>query len=56
MSFVMVQIMPDWERLTAHIEAHAETKDKLGWVSSNWNKFWCKYVLLYQKTRGALKL
>ena len=24
--------MPDWERLTAHIEADAESKEKLGWV------------------------
>lgn len=27
-----VQVMPDWERLTAHIEADAESKEKLGWV------------------------
>ena len=26
------QVMPDWERLTAHIEADAESKEKLGWV------------------------
>ncbi len=24
--------MPDWERLTAHIEADPESKEKLGWV------------------------
>lgn len=29
-----VQVIPDWERLTAHIEEHKETKDALGWVSS----------------------
>lgn len=27
-----MQIMPDWERLTKHIEFHAETKKTLGWV------------------------
>jgi len=27
-----LQVMPDWERLTAHIEAHKDTKDALGWV------------------------
>uniref|UniRef100_A0A061QV19 Hydroxyproline O-arabinosyltransferase-like domain-containing protein n=1 Tax=Tetraselmis sp. GSL018 TaxID=582737 RepID=A0A061QV19_9CHLO len=25
-------LVPDWKRLAAHIEAHAETKQKLGWV------------------------
>jgi hypothetical protein len=28
----VVQVIPDWERLTAHIEADKESKDKLGWV------------------------
>lgn len=28
----LFQICPDWERLTYHIEHHAETKEKLGWV------------------------
>ena len=27
-----MQVTPDWERLTAHIEADPESKDKLGWV------------------------
>ena len=27
-----MQVMPDWERLTAHIEADPESKEKLGWV------------------------
>ena len=27
-----VQICPEWERLTYHIEHNAEAKDKLGWV------------------------
>ena len=27
------QVVPDWERLTAHIESHKQTKDTLGWVS-----------------------
>ena len=27
-----MQVMPDWERLTAHIEADSESKEKLGWV------------------------
>lgn len=27
-----VQVVPDWERLTAHIEADPESKEKLGWV------------------------
>ncbi len=26
------QVVPDWERLTAHIEADKESKDRLGWV------------------------
>ena len=28
----ILQITPDWERLTKHIEDDKETKDKLGWV------------------------
>ena len=32
MLFCSLKVMPDWERLTAHIEADAETKEKLGWV------------------------
>lgn len=27
-----LQVTPDWERLTAHIEADPESKQKLGWV------------------------
>lgn len=27
-----VQVVPDWERLTAHIEADEESKKRLGWV------------------------
>jgi hypothetical protein len=27
-----LQVTPDWERLTKHIEDDKETKDKLGWV------------------------
>lgn len=27
-----IKVMPDWERLTAHIESHADTKEALGWV------------------------
>jgi hypothetical protein len=27
-----VQIAPEWERLTAHIEADPESKKQLGWV------------------------
>lgn len=27
-----LQIAPDWERLTAHIESDEESKSKLGWV------------------------
>lgn len=27
-----LQVVPDWERLTAHIEADKESKDRLGWV------------------------
>ncbi len=26
------QIAPEWERLTAHIEADPESKKQLGWV------------------------
>ncbi len=26
------QVAPEWERLTAHIEADPESKEKLGWV------------------------
>ena len=29
---VRVQIAPEWERLTAHIEADPESKKQLGWV------------------------
>ncbi|KAK9816540.1 hypothetical protein WJX72_001729 [[Myrmecia] bisecta] len=28
----LIKITPDWERLTAHIEADPESKEKLGWV------------------------
>ena len=27
-----VQVVDDWERLTAHIEADKESKEQLGWV------------------------
>ncbi|DBA81022.1 TPA: hypothetical protein ACH3X2_007228 [Trebouxia sp. C0005] len=27
-----IKVTPDWERLTAHIEADPESKEKLGWV------------------------
>ena len=27
-----VQVAPEWERLTAHIEADPESKERLGWV------------------------
>lgn len=27
-----MQVTPDWERLTAHIEADKESKEKLGWI------------------------
>jgi len=30
--FGALQVTPDWERLTAHIEADPESKKKLGWV------------------------
>lgn len=26
------QVLPDWERLAAHIEADPESKEQLGWV------------------------
>lgn len=28
----MLQITPEWERLTMHIENDAESREKLGWV------------------------
>lgn len=28
----LFKVVPDWERLTAHIEADKESKDRLGWV------------------------
>ena len=28
----MLQVVDDWERLTAHIEADKESKEQLGWV------------------------
>ena len=27
-----MQVAPEWERLTAHIEADPESKERLGWV------------------------
>lgn len=28
----MLQVTPEWERLTAHIEADPKSKEQLGWV------------------------
>ena len=28
----LAQVVDDWERLTAHIEADKESKEQLGWV------------------------
>ncbi len=30
--FFAAKVAPEWERLTAHIEADPESKEKLGWV------------------------
>ena len=31
-SLLPLQVVPEWERLTAHIEADPESKERLGWV------------------------